>query len=60
MVKDIQLSVQEQYYYEERFDNAVVAFKNLKISATVGEGSILSLMSLKLYHIFNFSFTPLF
>ena len=37
-VEDIKLSTEEQCFYEERFDKAVIAFNQLEMGETIGEG----------------------
>ena len=39
-VEDIKLSTEEQCFYEERFDRAVIAFNQLEMAETIGEGII--------------------
>ena len=39
-VEDIQLSTEERCFYEERFDMAVIAFNQLEMAETIGEGKI--------------------
>ena len=37
--EEVRLSPEEQCYYEERFDNAVIAFDQLEIAEVIGEGA---------------------
>ena len=37
-IEDIELSSEERSYYMERFDQSVVAFDQLEMAETVGEG----------------------
>ena len=38
-VEDVKLSTEEQCFYEERFNKAVIAFNQLEIAETIGEGA---------------------
>ena len=37
--EDIKLSTEEQCYYVERFDKGVIAYDQLEIAETIGEGN---------------------
>jgi len=37
--EDIRLSPEEQCYYEERFENAVIPLDQLEIAEVIGEGA---------------------